>query len=91
MRPLPARAIDDRVISGKTCGSWRPLCRGLAPICERIRSGDLVDPRSLAGGRAATTGGWASVASSALLSFDVSGVLAALVSEAVTGFDAVMG
>ena len=42
------------------------------------------------GGRAATTGGWASVAS-ALLSFDVSGVLAAPVSEAVTGFDAVIG
>jgi hypothetical protein len=43
------------------------------------------------GGRAATTGGWASVASSALLSFDVSGVLAAPVSEAVTGFGAVIG
>jgi hypothetical protein len=42
------------------------------------------------GGRAATTGGWASVASSAVLSFDVSGVLAALVSEAVTGFGAVI-
>jgi hypothetical protein len=42
------------------------------------------------GGRAATTGGWASVASSAVLSLDVSGVLVALVSEAVTGFGAVI-
>jgi hypothetical protein len=39
------------------------------------------------GGSAATTGGWASVASSALLSFDGSGVLAALLLVAVTGVD----
>jgi hypothetical protein len=41
------------------------------------------------GGRAATTGGWASVAS-ALLSFDGSGVLAALLSVAVTGIGVVI-
>jgi hypothetical protein len=90
MRPFPHR-LDDRAISGKlaaaVCG-WQ-----VAGATQCLNSGERVQTIwsirvPWPGGRAATSGGEASVASSALLSFDVSGVLGA---AAVTGGDAVMG
>jgi hypothetical protein len=93
MRCARFRSRDDRAISGKLAAIV--LGRQLAGAMPRSNSSERVQTIwsirvPWPGGRAATTGGGASVAS-ALLSFDGSGVLAALASEAVTGFDVVIG
>jgi hypothetical protein len=90
MRPFPHH-LDDRAISGKLAAAvFRRQVAGAMPCSNSSECVQTIWSIRVPwpGGRAATTGGEVSVASSALLSFDVSGVLGA---AAVTGVDAVMG
>jgi hypothetical protein len=96
MRPFP-RSLHDRAISGELAAMSSAIeAPGGASAGEdsyrRAQRAARFDPQAIwstrvpwPGGKAATTGGWASVASLVSLSFCWSGVLAALVSGVDTG------